>query len=73
MNHDWQPIETAPQDGTMVLYWAAHNRSGCFVGNQPPRCRAGLWHLILDEWAGTSDSRAYEATHWKPLPAPPTT
>jgi len=68
----WRPIETAPTDGTMVLYWSSTNRSGCFVGNHPPGHRAGLWHLIRDEWRGTADWRAYDAEYWMPRPAPPT-
>jgi hypothetical protein len=68
----WRPIASAPQDGTMVLYWAAHNRARCFVGNQPPGERAGVWHLHpRGGWVGYPDWRAYEATHWMPRPAPP--
>jgi hypothetical protein len=68
----WRPIETAPQDGTMVLYWSSTNRSGCFVGNQPPGCHRGLWYCIKDEWRGGADFRAYDAEYWMPLPPPPT-
>jgi hypothetical protein len=68
----WRPIASAPQDGTMVLYWSSTNRSGCFVGNHPPGCNPGLWYCIKDEWRGGADFRAYDAEYWMPLPAPPT-
>lgn len=59
----WQPIETAPKDGTAVL--------GMLIGsNIPPPMRfmSGGWviswdHHRLSEWDGP--------THWMPLPEAP--
>lgn len=53
----WQPISTAPKNGTDVLGW----------------CRAWAGHVVqvryltgLDRW-----NTAMQPTHWLPLPAPP--
>ena len=62
---EWQPIETAPKDGTRILTASRHN-SG--------------WWLIVAEWGGKSPPRwidsfigrtAQSPTHWMPLPEPP--
>jgi hypothetical protein len=65
---EWQPIETAPKDGTRLLVWANNlwrepaiaywSRSGplnppCWVGGH---CHVG--HID-------------QPTHWMPLPTPP--
>jgi hypothetical protein len=59
---EWQPIETAPKDGTLVLLGNANNPEW------PLRCRR--WD---DEtWGHWRGQDGDEATHWMPLPAPPT-
>ena len=65
---EWQPISTAPKDGTAILgYWSPAIENGrdgidvtCF--------RAGDWRDPED-----SDSSWRKPTHWMPLPAPPVT
>jgi hypothetical protein len=72
----WQPIETAPRDGAVVLaceidrgkrvvYSAKHEQSywdkECGI---PAR-----WHLSDLVWHDESDE--CDPTHWMPLPAPP--
>jgi hypothetical protein len=54
---NWQPIETAPKDGTDVLLWCGWAITGLY--------HDGQWR--------TEDKRApiYMATHWIPLPEPP--
>lgn len=61
---EWQPIETAPKNGSRVLLWNPEWSGPCtaqFYGDA-----AGGWKL---------DKRmppfAYQPTHWMPLPAPP--
>ena len=61
----WQPIKTAPKD--QMFIWAKPR------GN-------GKWSLGLAYWTVSGYSRdAYgapeqeEATHWMPLPPPPST
>ena len=57
----WQPIETAPKD-TAVLLWLGW------------RLEIGHFNTMLGRWAANWDHRALEvpATHWSPLPSPPT-
>ena len=54
----WQPISTAPKDGTLVLLGRADDR------DWPLRCRR--WEN--GHWRGHD---ADDATHWMPLPAAP--
>jgi len=60
---EWQPIATAPKDGTPVLLWAPHwdsPRIGWTFANDP-------WQdCARDTW---KPERA--PTHWMRLPAPP--
>ena len=57
----WQPIETAPKD-TAVLLWLGW------------RFEIGHFNTGLGRWVANWDHRALEvpATHWMPLPSPPT-
>jgi len=62
---DWQPIETAPKDGTRVLLVEAE---------QPTGVSTGWWTMA--GWRdfgdiGCSGLADYSPTHWMPLPAPP--
>jgi len=81
---EWQPIETAPKDGTTVLL-GYYNRSGKW------RTVRGCWYSdaqIAEDWEEPHDGEAgwYETaenaddtpncwncspTHWMPLPTPP--
>lgn len=56
----WQPIETAPRDGTLVLI------------REPRRC-SGLAAMFWGGWKYEFGGICYlEPTHWMPLPAAPT-
>ena len=65
----WQPIETAPRDGTQVIVYGKHA--------QHPQCADGaivtIGHYLqgLDCWV-TAYGVIYDAVYWMPLPAPPT-
>ena len=60
----WQPIETAPKDGTNVLIWPMHGyRVGLAFFDT---ARGGVW----SEWPGRVGG--FVPTHWMPLPEPPT-
>ncbi len=75
----WQPIETAPKDGTHILL------VGIGADNRPMTVIASwtcIEHLFLSsrhpsqcddcnkEWYGTSRF-GIDFTHWMPLPQPP--
>ena len=61
MTADWQPIETAPTDGTRVIVWAppSHGLRGLYEG------------CAYDPDAGWCVCDLREVTHWRPLPEPP--
>jgi hypothetical protein len=63
----WQPIETAPKDGTHVLLWATGAFYGCVVGRYNSRAnnRGGGW--LAERFP------VPKPTHWMPLPKPPVT
>jgi Protein of unknown function (DUF551) len=57
----WQPIETAPKDGTRILItsnWTDY-------ANKPLGCEVGRWDGF--QWVACEK----EPTHWMPLPEPP--
>lgn len=80
---EWQPIETAPKDGTTIIMW--HGKSGLkdrvVVGaydasaHYPWRFLNNPFPLCDREHDGGGDgmSNAFttEPTHWMPLPKPP--
>jgi hypothetical protein len=76
---EWQPIETAPKNGTRLLLWDAkrsvavsghwHNDPG--MDNPSAYEPPWQWWVSDDElimWDGGPDDKP---THWMPLAAPP--
>jgi hypothetical protein len=62
--NSWQPIETAPKDGQFIL---ANSR-----GEVCP-CQSRDGHRVVSNMPGYSDwTYGANATHWQPMPAPPT-
>ena len=73
---DWQPIETAPRDGTEFLaYGPEINDDGDddgdeFIQEYDELICIACWRSHSGEWV--SDGMViYHLTHWMPLPAPP--
>lgn len=67
---DWQPIETAPKDGRMLLLvWRDKQQQGL------PMVLEGYWYAASDGeafwWSPGQVSWKLEPTHWMPLPKPP--
>ena len=69
---DWQPIETAPKDGTLVLLFQL----------VPPRMTGAdhdIPHIYISSWwkgndlnpPNWKDHFLGQPTHWMPLPKPP--
>ena len=61
MKLKWQPIETAPKDGSYILGWSySFNRSVELI----------RWNEEENCFEFEEDCEA-SATHWMPLPEPP--
>lgn len=70
----WQPIGTAPKDGTPVLIWDSGRlheaRWEPMRWNREDDDMTGAWAIRwaeIDSYGVTPD----EPTHWMPLPDPP--
>ena len=65
----WQPIETAPRDGTYILLGYTQQGdempTGLFVGVGSLHENGKLW--VINSW----DNEKAWPTHWMPLPDPP--
>jgi len=79
---NWQPIETAPKDGTPLLLFC--NPTPALSGHMEPdevfrsRMTTGYFDKHYHEWwlcvfwGYESEATLYEdPTHWMPLPEPP--
>lgn len=67
----WQPIETAPRDGTDILGAESirHSKAGYQMGGQVYVCKS-IDHDTYDKmWVNSSGFR--QPTHWMPLPKAP--
>lgn len=54
---EWQPIETAPKDGTVIIVYA------------PDFFQTAAW--TDEKWTNAANSWLEDVTHWMPLPKPP--
>lgn len=72
--NEWQPIDTAPKDGTPILLWDAESKS-VNVGYWLDRYTQPFHALVRGEDANWCDDGGanpiFNATHWMPLPDPP--
>lgn len=64
----WQPIETAPKDGTKILGY--DDGDILVMVFETDQDGAGGWYIELSERAYT-DVPEWTPTHWMPLPEPP--
>jgi hypothetical protein len=79
MSDQWQPIETAPKDGTDILVWAVGYRWPEVVRyvlyNDPAieeeAGEPGFWRYSDDVFADVCEIEEGEFTHWMPIPSPP--
>ena len=69
----WQPIETAPKDGTHIL-GASHYDNGKFCGMFVMCFCEGRWQSDGIDWYPTGkddDNLSDKPTHWMELPDAP--
>lgn len=69
----WQPIETAPKDGTNILV-LLHPEIAERAGYQIEICHYKNLPLLGETWTAQNDGFSTEldgVTHWMPLPDPP--
>jgi hypothetical protein len=84
VDEQWQPIETAPKDGTRILLWTSTRITESDIqyveticeGEHLDCAQIGQW-----DWPCNAPMRQHqgewskqiigEPTHWQPLPAPP--
>lgn len=78
MGMEWQPIATAPRDGTSVLLYVPDMRQPVCVGRwfeTETREFGEVTHesksWLIQDFALRMFGRAPEPTHWMPLPAAP--
>lgn len=65
--NEWQPIESAPKDGSSILAWPCYSGNGVSqVQWRDMKRTPGRWE---HQWGR---GVPVEPTHWMPLPKPPT-
>jgi hypothetical protein len=68
----WQPIETAPKDGTSVLVYGIWEGE---LNAQDDECDVWKAHFFWDQWCVDGgeyySQHVVDPTHWMPLPEPP--
>ena len=69
MSFKWQPISTAPKDGTSILIFEAHVVTAGIDQVLSGVVRVSRWRddTIPSGWAGAENA----PSHWLPLPPPP--
>jgi hypothetical protein len=76
---EWQPIETAPKDGTDIIAMYIHISTqivhaafwmSCVEGLDDPEDE-GWWTYDWSEVSRTKMTGWMTPTHWMPLPEPP--
>jgi len=78
--NEWQPIETAPKDGTMVSLYGICAGEINGIAPEPTGPHTGAWcggksDYAGDDWWSLDEGECYaiwcKPTHWMPLPEPP--
>lgn len=69
----WQPIESAPKDGTvLILYSSQGMEMGSWKKDENYRDQPAKWFSEEgDDWSTGYYYCPMDPTHWMPLPAPP--
>ena len=75
----WQPIETAPKDGTILVFGQPSDLEmdgAILVSYKGPAIYSAAWDEIDEAFCLSGGSWLgpfVEPTHWMPLPKPPET
>ncbi len=64
----WQPIETAPRNGSRVLVFEPPATIGVALWARQELRRGAMRWCVADSEDGVA---TYTPTHWQPLPDPP--
>ncbi len=67
---NWQPIETAPRDGDVILVFCP--RVGVTEAQYEHQAVEPFWNYDVWDIKFQEEHRC-DPTHWRPLPSPPTT
>lgn len=66
---EWQPIETAPKDGTSFMGWnKEHGSHQCLIPENTAH-----YKRVTARYGKGHCGNWFCPTHWMPLPASPTT
>ena len=66
----WEPIETAPKDGTAIMLWTSMAKRPVFCRWSIAGSDDGWWSTMWgDEASGNVRLDSY--THWQPIPPGP--
>ena len=68
---EWQPIETAPKDGTPVRLYGVRSGASTRLGlrsYEPAHWTGHSWRML--DRPGSFIGNTVHPTHWMPLPAP---
>lgn len=71
---EWQPIETAPKDGTFILITGGRVDVYEWYNGKEPESVMATWTLDgwhFASWDGAFRSEYLRPTHWMPQPCPP--
>jgi hypothetical protein len=60
----WQPIDSAPKDGSRILIYGCANCGGLTMHTARFKVERGAWIV-------SHNVAMFEPTHWMPLPEPP--
>lgn len=67
---NWQPIETAPKDGTLILI-LHHGQVYAGVWGKGVKVEDGYSWGVIDKWGDYNAMMDTAPTHWMPLPETP--
>lgn len=72
---EWQPIETAPKDGTPILVFSPYEKrdepTNIIVARYGTANGEEFWDYCEEMLSNVSGEIDPSPTHWMPLPPPP--